>query len=428
VVAQPDEFINLMLQKATEASLEADFASISKMIKPFNVYWQDRTAEGHKPEAREGAAIVVINRRVFLFGGLSRDLYNDVRELRVEDWTWSQMQVSEGRDLPPEPRLGHVMLPYKHYLVIYGGCGMFDKTLRMRQCYSRVHVFDTGTFYAERATWRTCKPLGEQPEARRNHAAVIIGSSCLIYGGVSSNGKLLDDLHILNAEAMHWLKPNLSNELAKPGKLAYFTLTAVYPASIRSPNTVDVFHIPRVQDEVFNQKNCGVYLFGGVDRAGQAKNDVYVLKIKRFKGHGDGLFQWTLLKPAGTPPQPRYAHSTALVTKYLVIIGGRTNNLTKYGGYDLNEIAALNIEANRWDIIKNHGSYPEGRWGAVSCVLGSSLLYFGGMRLDKYSQSKMFIMEADHYNVGVMMAREAESFAKENVRIRRKAESVSRLS
>jgi N-acetylneuraminic acid mutarotase len=405
-----------MLRKATQAPQEADLVSISKMIKPFDIFWQERTVDGYKPEAREGAALVAINRRVFLFGGVSRDLYNDVRELRVENWTWSQLQVNEGSEIPPEPRLGHVMLPYKHKLVIYGGCGMFDKTLRMRQCFSRVHVFDTGTFYAERATWRTCKPLGEQPEARRNHAAVIVGSSCLIYGGVNSNGKLLDDLQILNAEAMLWIMPKVSYELARPGKLAYFSFTAVYPASIRSQSTFDVFHIPRIQDEVFNQKNCGVYLFGGVDRAGKARNDVYVLKIKRFKGHGgDGLFQWTLLNPAGTPPQPRYAHSSALVTKYLVVIGGRTNNLTTYGGYDINEIAALNIEANRWEIIKSHGNYPGGRWGAVSCVLGSSLLYFGGMRLDKYSQSKMFVMEADPYNVGVMMAREAESRAEEKM-------------
>lgn len=141
---QPDEFINLMLKRAADAPQETELKALNKMIKPFEVYWQERQTEGHIPEAREGAAMVVINRRIFLFGGLSRELYNDIRMLRTDNWCWSQVNINEGSELPPEPRLGHVMLPFKHKLVIYGGCGIFDKTLRIRQCFSRVHIFDTG--------------------------------------------------------------------------------------------------------------------------------------------------------------------------------------------------------------------------------------------------------------------------------------------
>lgn len=235
----------------------------------------------------------------------------------------------------------------------------------------------------------------------------------MIYGGINSNGKLLEDLQILNVDVMHWLMPKVSFENAKPGKLAYFSMTVVYPLSIRNQSNFDIFHLPHTQDEHFNHRNSGIYLFGGIDRLGKPKNDLYVLRIKRFKGHSDGLFRWTLLTPTGQPPQARYAHSTALVSKYLVILGGRTNSLTALGGYDVTEVAALNIEACRWEIIRMNGHYPGGRWGAVSCCQGSSLMYFGGMRLEKYSKSKMYVMETDPYNVSMLLAREAEALALE---------------
>mmetsp|Transcript_9816 Transcript_9816/g.19335 ORF Transcript_9816/g.19335 Transcript_9816/m.19335 type:complete len:249 (-) Transcript_9816:1170-1916(-) len=234
----------------------------------------------------------------------------------------------------------------------------------------------------------------------------------IIYGGVNSNGKLLDDLQILNVgDPMHWLMPKVSADQGKPGKLAYFTMTAVYPITVRTQSNFDIFHIPYSQDEFINHKNSGIYMFGGIDRNGKVKNDVYVLRIKRFKGHADGLFRWTLLSPVGQAPIARYAHTATLVTKYLIVIGGRSNTLTKYGGYDVTEVAALNIENCRWEIVKVNGHYPGGRWGAVCCCLGSSVLYYGGMRLERYSKSKMFIMETDTYNVGILIAREAEAIS-----------------
>jgi N-acetylneuraminic acid mutarotase len=403
VTTQPDEFITEMLKRAEKNSDPSHIASVARMIKPLEVYWLERSIQGNLPEAREGASMVAINRRIFLFGGLSRGLFNDVRVLRADNWTWSQMAIDQNSELP-QARIGHSMVAYRHKFIVYGGCGLFDKTLRIRQCFSRVHVFDT-----ERGLWSTYKPLGETPEARRNHAAVIIGSSVLIYGGVNSNGKLLHDMQILNVETMNWLTPKVTADDVKPGKLAYFTITAVFPAAVRTRADFDIFHIPMSQDDVFNSKNSGVYLFGGVDRNGKARNDLFVLRIKRFKAQSDGLFRWTKLTPVGRPPQARYSHTTTLVTKYLFIVGGRTSDITPLGDYDVTEIAALNIEACRWEIVNIYGSYPGGRWSACSSCLGSTLLYFGGMRLEKYSKSKMYVMEADPYNVGAMIAREAEA-------------------
>mmetsp|Transcript_3897 Transcript_3897/g.8170 ORF Transcript_3897/g.8170 Transcript_3897/m.8170 type:complete len:472 (+) Transcript_3897:822-2237(+) len=408
VAVDGGEFIREVLKLAEHA------AENSKLLKPkkaksLDVYWNERETLGNLPEAREGGSMVSIGRRVFLFGGLSRGLFNDVRMLRLDSSTWSTMFTVEGEQ-PPDARTGHIMVPYKQKFIVYGGCGSFDKTLRIRQCFSRVHIFDT-----ERSCWQTTKPSGEQPEARRNHAGVIMGTSVVIYGGINSNGKYLDDLQILNIDTNSWLQPKVTSEGLKPGKLAYFTMTAVYPAAMRNAYNYDIFHLPEMRDEVFNGKNSGIYLFGGIDRNNKVKNTVFVLKIKRFKATSDGLLRWVQLNPAGTPPQARYAHTAAVVTKYLIIIGGRTDEMTALGGYDVTEVAALNLENNTWETVNIKGEYPGGRWSACSTCIGSSLLYFGGMRLEKYSRAKTWIMETDPYNVSMLMARDAETLIAEKL-------------
>lgn len=425
IAVEPGEYIREALKDAEQITENPKFTYLAKTPKGLSVYWNEREATGNLPTAREGSGMVMINRRVFMFGGLSRDLFNEVKVLRTDGWSWSQIVLNESSELPPEARFGHTMVPYRQKFVVYGGCGIFDKILRIRQCFSRVHIFDTGNPYAERAIWSTYKPLGETPEARRNHAAVSLGSSVVIYGGVNSNGKLLDDLQILNLETMNWLNPKVTNDSAKPGKLAYFTLTAVYPACIRNQSNFDIFHLPNVHDEIFNPKNSGIYMFGGIDRNGKVKNTVYVLRIKRFNSHGDGLLRWVQLTPAGQPPQARYSHTATLVGKHLIILGGRTDVMTSMGGYDVTEIAALNIEACSWETVNIKGDYPGGRWGACSTCLGSSLLYFGGMRLEKYSKSKIWVMETDSYNVGMLVARDAEAMYQEQAPIiKRKIKAI----
>mmetsp|Transcript_4454 Transcript_4454/g.4292 ORF Transcript_4454/g.4292 Transcript_4454/m.4292 type:complete len:103 (+) Transcript_4454:44-352(+) len=97
----------------------------------------------------------------------------------------------------PEPRVGHTTISYKNSIVVYGGGAAFNQTLHIRACFPLIHVFDTVNLQ-----WQAHKPLGRLPDARRNHGAVLIGNTMIVYGGIDSNSKTLNDLCGLNLESM----------------------------------------------------------------------------------------------------------------------------------------------------------------------------------------------------------------------------------
>jgi hypothetical protein len=173
------------------------------------VFWDIKKTEGYQPEAREGATLNLINCRLYMFGGQCRSRFNDIRVLNYQTWHWDRLIFDsiEG-DPVPEERVGHTGNSYKNLLIIYGGRGPYNSALHIRNCYPRIHVFDTLT-----KVWRTYKPIGRGPEARRLHGACVVGNSMIIYGGMDSNGKILSDLHGLNLDVMQWFIPKLEKGL-----------------------------------------------------------------------------------------------------------------------------------------------------------------------------------------------------------------------
>ena len=81
--------------------------------------------------------------------------------------------------------------------MIYGGGGSYNSTLNTRNCFPLLHIFDTVN-----SVWKSIKPVGKQPVARRNHGGIIVGSTMMIMGGMDSLGELLGDLIGLNMEIM----------------------------------------------------------------------------------------------------------------------------------------------------------------------------------------------------------------------------------
>lgn len=141
----PKDFIEELIQKySSQGQMNfAEVVSKAKGHKPVKVFWEKKHGLGYIPSAREGATLTPVNRRLYLFGGESRSLFNDIMILNPETWKWESAPVSPASDPSPEPRSGHSTVNYKNSLVVFGGGGAFNPMLKIRKCFNRVHIYDT---------------------------------------------------------------------------------------------------------------------------------------------------------------------------------------------------------------------------------------------------------------------------------------------
>lgn len=395
--AQHKTFMDELIERYSPqgANNMIDFVNQIQRQRSLSVFWDVKKAEGYQPEAREGATVNLINCRLFMFGGQCRTRFNDIRVLNYQTWYWDRLafDTHEG-DPPPEERVGHSGSSYKNLLIIYGGRGPYNSALHIRNCYPRIHVFDTLT-----KIWRTYKPLGRGPEGRRLHGACVVGNSMVIFGGMDSNGKILADLHGLNLDIMQWFVPKVEKGTVKPSARHSFSLTSVYHPSIyKQSHDIFTINYPR-DEEIWPRKVAGIYLFGGVNSQGPT-NEIWFLQVKRkHLREEEGMVKWIKLEPSGTAPSPRYGHSAVLSGHSIFFIGGRNDSFyTCSERFD--EIAAFNFQSCRWDSISVSGSPPSLRWGACAASIGTKILYFGGMSLENFCDFKVYALETEQNYAG----------------------------
>jgi len=183
----------------------------------------------------------------------------------------------------------------------------------------------------------------------------------------------------------------------KPGPRAAASFTAVFSPEALTLVSMDLFNPPKAYDEVFTPSTTGLYLLCGLNDKGEACNDVHVLKVKKMSVRDDRpSLMWVKPDLAGSPPEPRYDHSSCLSGKSVYIYGGRNDALySTKGRCELNSFGILNIESQRWDRVELLGAAPSGRWSHHIAALDTKLFIFGGMKLSKFCSSVLNILETD---------------------------------
>ena len=94
-------------------------------------------------------------------------------------------------------RFYHLMLPYKHYLLVYGGQsnagGLANRAFRPVHC--EIFLYD---LHSHR--WQELIPKNQNRviESRRNHCGAILGEWLIVYGGLNTCLNYLDDLQAFN--------------------------------------------------------------------------------------------------------------------------------------------------------------------------------------------------------------------------------------
>jgi len=167
--------------------------------------WTACEMVGSYPQSRESAKMVVVNKKIFMFGGFAREPFNDLRHLvELENYSFKcflyENKGEEGIRFP-QKRFGHSLSVYKHYLVVFGGGGSYNVQAKTRLTLNDVKVFDTGKFQMNDITvantWETDNfspfeingSIIEAPARRMHHAADIYGCILAVHGGFSTENK-----------------------------------------------------------------------------------------------------------------------------------------------------------------------------------------------------------------------------------------------
>ena len=167
----------------------------------YHGYW-DTISEtsGCLPESRKGATMNVMNNEIYVFGGFSRDTYNDLKVLNVNQSHWREVHTHSR--VIPDPRNAHTMVNYGNKLVLFGGGGAYMPNLHMMPSFNDIWTFDT-----EKILWEKLEGSGIPPKKRMYHTASCLGSLMLIHGGYSSEGKItLSDFNLFDIEVHKWVK------------------------------------------------------------------------------------------------------------------------------------------------------------------------------------------------------------------------------
>lgn len=359
-------------------------------INSFHCYM--RTTSGNRPESREGARLVLMDRKCYLFGGLSMSKRNDLRMLNPDTWTWTVVPTY----YPPKGRIGHSLCVYQQQLVLYGGWSHYSSRLGMRRCYTKLC---TAQLEGE-VKWQSFPGAGDMPKSRRDHAAAQLSSSLVIFGGVDSRARVLKSIRVLDLGTLSWKKPDI-REKPGPGRRCFATLTAVFPLHLAARWDVSMFDMPLAKQDAAAQY-MGFYLFGGQSDRNEELNDLWVLRYEETH------WKWQRLSTRGEAPMPRHAHTTSYLHSLLIVIGGRNDQL----GGALGDIHLLRIDLLRWDTILITGVPLQPRWGHVSVVVGSKILVLGGINYHSFLPADLMVVETDQGYAGELAKREEQRASK----------------
>uniref|UniRef100_A0A8I6XIS9 Acyl-CoA-binding domain-containing protein n=1 Tax=Hordeum vulgare subsp. vulgare TaxID=112509 RepID=A0A8I6XIS9_HORVV len=256
-------------------------------------------------------------------------------------------------------------------------------------------TFDlNGRAFENSENWAVLSTDGEKPSPRFDHAAAIVGSKMIVFGGDSGN-HLLDDTKILSLDKLTWdsvaskvcaspggrpaqFRPCKGHCLVPWGKNVILVGGKSEPSSDRisvwtfNSETEIWSHMEAKGDipvarsgHTVTRAGPVLILFGGEDTKGKKLHDLHMFDLKSLT--------WLPLNYKGAGPSPRSNHVAALYDdKILLIFGGQSKSKT------LNDVHALDFETMVWSRMKTHGHHPSPRAGCCGALCGTKWYIAGG--------------------------------------------------
>lgn len=281
-----------------------------------------------KPSSRIDFSISKLNNKVYIYGGVSSKIYNELWVYNIEKNKWNQIQFSEKDD--PTARKGHSSIIIKDILFIYGG------EIPKERPYEDLIAYNitTNKFYYPKI------PIKKKINQRIGHICVGTNQTFLIQGGMDSRTRSIENSAFLfNIFGNIWQKLDC---IGQPLPYLVYHCAAMVNYYGKSSSGPYGFYFPPddfQEGSVRRIRHEGVYIFGGINKNKNYTNDVYIIKI----GHKPCIN----IKPKilGPAPEPRIKAKMVFIDNYYFIIihGG-----VKISQNFCNDITVLNLENYNW--------------------------------------------------------------------------------
>lgn len=255
-------------------------------------------------------------------------------------------------------RVGHVAVPYKHYILVWGG---FTSNQSDAEVYCPTdHIW----FYnCLTEVWTLGHTKGYLPFRNSGSTAVVCEDYLYIYGGVEELTEELwrysCELHRLDLKTLTWCN---------------LTPTGIPPQGC-----------DKGVGWVYNYK---IYFFGGYGQKSRQMVNGYSFEtdasnLQGNRGWNNQLTvydpvtnSWSSPKTNGEPPRPRAAHAADLNGDKIYIFGGRL------GVGRTNDLYFLDLRTMTWSNTRTKGEedVPEGRsWHSFNFISKNHAIVYGGL-------------------------------------------------
>ncbi|XP_062197413.1 acyl-CoA-binding domain-containing protein 5-like [Phragmites australis] len=281
-------------------------------------------------------------------------------------------------------------------------------------------TFDlNGHTFESSENWAVLSTEGDKPVPRFDHAAAMVGSKMVVFGGDSGH-HLLDDTKILSLDKLIWdsvapkvrsstngrslkLQPCKGHCLVPWGKNVILVGGKSDPPSDKisvwtfNMETEFWSHMEAKGDIPVSRSGHTVIragpvliLFGGEDAKGKKLHDLHMFDLKSST--------WLPLNYKGAGPSPRSNHVAALYDdRILLIFGGQSKSKT------LNDIHALDFETMVWSRVKTHGHHPSPRAGCCGALCGTKwYITGGGSKKKRHPETVVFDVLESKWSVCVV--------------------------
>eukprot|EP00512_Aurantiochytrium_limacinum_P009530 CAMPEP_0171543530 /NCGR_PEP_ID=MMETSP0960-20121227/2984_1 /TAXON_ID=87120 /ORGANISM="Aurantiochytrium limacinum, Strain ATCCMYA-1381" /LENGTH=830 /DNA_ID=CAMNT_0012091213 /DNA_START=307 /DNA_END=2799 /DNA_ORIENTATION=- len=286
--------------------------------------WRRLSCVGDTPGPRSGAASVVLDSKLYVFGGYGGEKrLDDFYEYCFNSRIWRKVELVDPQGPAPGPRENNGFVTFGKCLYLFGGYNGLN------------WLNDTWEFNTLTRRWRMINATGAVPSHRFGFVSVTYENRLFLFGGYNGTS-WLNDMYALDLTTERWSQLDTSN---------------VVPSRRSCPAWV--------------QRRHSIYMFGGYDGV-ERKNDLWEYRIRENK--------WVEIKTAESCYKPigRYFHACGIHGDLFYVFGGYQ------GAQRLNDMHQFSFTTRSWRQMKTTGDVPSGRSSLVAHVHNNSFFVFGG--------------------------------------------------
>mmetsp|Transcript_17340 Transcript_17340/g.42132 ORF Transcript_17340/g.42132 Transcript_17340/m.42132 type:complete len:702 (-) Transcript_17340:1825-3930(-) len=294
------------------------------------------------PPPRSGAASVVLNSKLYLYGGYGGGTgrLDDFWMFDLKEKRWNEVDVVSDEKPGCRENNGVVISDSNRSFIMFGG---YNGTIWLNDLWkfdsdpqpkwtclqAATHEVDGGGGGGQ----NNPAELLQRPCARFGYVSVVYRDKFVLWGGFDGS-RWLNDCFEFSMETSSWTR------IQQKGSIP----------SVRSC-------------PAWSQRDGALYIHGGYDGL-ERKDDFYCCDLRTYT--------WRRVADMGVRPSSRYFHSSVLYGNKLFVYGGYS------GTSRLNDLWAFDFDNNIWSEVYSRGQAPSGRSSLVAQVYENYLYVFGG--------------------------------------------------